>query len=301
MAQSSSPASKKNKRNYGEINKSPTYAQVAALSINCQLQHSNNLNTKLLEQLAEKDLQINKLLAIIDKLQNGQATNHQIATSSNSINVQSESSARSVVVTNIPEQLNDNSDADMKNMVSIVSKIDESAAVKSIKRMGKKSNGKNRPILVELRSNDDKKNVLSKARDYIKSNEILRNQKTFVNNLLSSEALKHQLELKKKLQEARQRSKETNGTEKYYIKNNKVCVYKPKLPPQDQMEASQNVSTSATLPLSSPSEAKSPNDYKIIQDFFGKPVILFYDPHSPWTLLGGYRYATQEEIEQMEK
>ena len=308
MTDSSPTINKKAKRKHEQINVSPlNYAQaVKSINIQQQLEHSNQLNIRLMEQLALKDIHINQLLEIINKFQNGQMNqpsevkiNKQKCSNVSSSN---ENSSRSVVVTNLPEQNSSDNDADKLSIEALVKNIDQSVVVESVKRMGKKIQSKTRPIKVQLKSTEDKKIILSKARDYIKSNQVLRERKTFINNYLSPHQLQHQMDLKSKLMEARKLAKEKNSGQKYFIKKNKVCVSDP---PKQREQIETNQSKCSSEPsyqsqIHSNGQLSSPR-YKIIEDFFGKPVILFYDPHSSRTVLGGYRHATQEEIEQMEK
>ncbi len=93
------------------------------------------------------------------------------------------------------------------------------------------------------------------------------------------------MDLKSKLMEARKLAKEKNSGQKYFIKKNKVCVSDP---PKQREQIETNQSKCSSEPsyqsqIHSNGQLSSPR-YKIIEDFFGKPVILFYDPHSSRTV-----------------
>uniref|UniRef100_A0AC35GCS3 Uncharacterized protein n=1 Tax=Panagrolaimus sp. PS1159 TaxID=55785 RepID=A0AC35GCS3_9BILA len=108
---------------------------------------------------------------------------------------------KSVVITNIDEstETDDSKKAenDKKVVSDFIKKIDQAAVVDSVVRMGNLTAGKNRPIRVNFKTNSHKQDVISKAKDFIKGNAEYTEKKIFVNNLVSKEEHKIQMNLKK--------------------------------------------------------------------------------------------------------
>ena len=184
-------------------------------------------------QLAEKDLQIRALNETIRKLQD-RSTIMQYPTMEeeyipnvNAAVTGEDTFSKCIVVTNIVEQTEDSNadESDKTAVIDLIKEIDPSATVESIKRMGRRDTTKNRPIQVTLATKADKRNVLSKAPAIIKAKPNLVSNKTFINNMLSPEAHRIQMKLKKKVNQLRQHYKDQDQEfVKVFIKQNQIYL-----------------------------------------------------------------------------
>lgn len=220
------------KRQRPTVDPNLSYAQAAAGPSNNELvRYFMEQNANLIMLMKEKDVQIKALNLIISNFQQEKNGIYAPMEETFFANANTKSGqygfSQSVVITNLVEQAieTDNTKAeelDSNTVKDLVKNIDPSAAVVSIKRMGRKDPTRRRPIQVNLATKEDKINVLTKAPTYIKSNEALQQQKTFVNSMLSPDAHKMQMKLKKRLNEIRKRAMDANIAGKVFIKKNQI-------------------------------------------------------------------------------
>jgi len=208
------------KLSYAEVTKSQTHDQL--------ISYFMEQNQMLLKLMSEKDIQIAALNDIIKNLQEEKRNQYLPIEGSyipNVSNVQTGEYSKTIVVTNINEQIDEhNADALDKNaMIDLIKEIDPTVSIESIKRMGRKDAKKTRPIQVKLATKADKKNILDKSPAYIKSKPNLVAKKTFINNMLSPESHKMQMKLWNKLKEYRKQNS-NQLTVKYFIKRNQIYV-----------------------------------------------------------------------------
>uniref|UniRef100_A0A914QAP2 Uncharacterized protein n=1 Tax=Panagrolaimus davidi TaxID=227884 RepID=A0A914QAP2_9BILA len=136
---------------------------------------------------------------------------------------------KSVVVTNISESTETDeikkAENDKETIIDFIKKIDQNAVVDSVVRMGNIKAEKNRPIRVNFKTNAQKQDVIKKAKDFIKGNEEYSEKKIFVNNLVSKEEHRIQMNLKNKLKELWKEAETNNTNVKFSIRNNQIHVH----------------------------------------------------------------------------
>uniref|UniRef100_A0AC35EUZ9 Uncharacterized protein n=1 Tax=Panagrolaimus sp. PS1159 TaxID=55785 RepID=A0AC35EUZ9_9BILA len=138
---------------------------------------------------------------------------------------------KSVVVTNITESTETDeikkAENDKKTIIGFIKQIDQTAVVDSVVRMGNINPEKNRPIRVNFKTSTQKQDVIKKAKDFIKANAEYSEKKIFVNNLVSKEEHKIQMNLKNKLKQLWKEAETNNSNIKFSIQNNQIHIHDP--------------------------------------------------------------------------
>uniref|UniRef100_A0AC35F2H4 Uncharacterized protein n=1 Tax=Panagrolaimus sp. PS1159 TaxID=55785 RepID=A0AC35F2H4_9BILA len=211
-------------------------------------------------QLGQKDILIQNLILKIElleqenkKLQKYQNINIENTVSNsnlsipkpNPVNTSSKKTyPKSVVITNISESTETDeikkAEKDKEVITDFIKKIDHTAVVDSVVRMGKIDAEKNRPIRVNFKTNTQKQDVIKKAKDFIKGNAEYSGKKIFVNNLVSKEEHKIQMNLKNKLKELWKEAETNKLNIKFSIQNNQIYIHDPNAQSSNRLNDSVN-------------------------------------------------------------